>query len=279
MKRAFDICISSAILVVTSPLLLAVAIGVKLSSPGPVFFHQVRLGRHAQEFTVTKFRSMTTDTEQPTTASAEPEDEDPDLPLHELRNKKNESGRITSFGALLRKRRDRRDPSVHQRLQGRHLSVVGPPRFRSSRASPASRAGLGVAFEVRPGITGLLAGVVRPQRPHTQRPHPTPRLSLRGLVVPVVGPSRSCSRPPKQWRGVPGKLTEGPQPTRPSSLSRNRRSRTSSQQAFESPCSCGHHPSARHSGGDPIRPGVRIGTNSPRPERSDSARRHDDKHP
>jgi exopolysaccharide biosynthesis polyprenyl glycosylphosphotransferase len=59
MKRIFDIFVSGLILLITSPLLLAVAIGVKLSSPGPVFFRQVRLGRHGQRFTVNKFRSMT----------------------------------------------------------------------------------------------------------------------------------------------------------------------------------------------------------------------------
>ena len=58
MKRAFDIVVSSLVLILTSPLLLIVAIGVKLSSPGPVFFHQERLGRHQSPFTISKFRSM-----------------------------------------------------------------------------------------------------------------------------------------------------------------------------------------------------------------------------
>ena len=59
MKRAFDLCVSGLILVITSPLLLLVAIGVKMSSPGPVFFRQTRLGRHGVPFTVNKFRTMT----------------------------------------------------------------------------------------------------------------------------------------------------------------------------------------------------------------------------
>ena len=67
MKRIFDIFVSGLILLITSPLLLAVAIGVKLSSPGPVFFRQVRLGRHGQPFTVNKFRSMTVETRRRTT--------------------------------------------------------------------------------------------------------------------------------------------------------------------------------------------------------------------
>ncbi len=59
MKRIFDLFVSGLILILTSPLLLVVAIGVKLSSPGPVFFRQTRLGRHGQPFTVNKFRTMT----------------------------------------------------------------------------------------------------------------------------------------------------------------------------------------------------------------------------
>ena len=51
MKRAFDLCVSGAVLLLTSPILLVVALGVKLSSPGPVFFRQVRLGRYAEAVT------------------------------------------------------------------------------------------------------------------------------------------------------------------------------------------------------------------------------------
>ena len=63
MKRTFDIFVSGLILLITSHLLLVVAIGVKLSSPGPVFFRQVRLGRYGERFTVNKFRSMTVEPE------------------------------------------------------------------------------------------------------------------------------------------------------------------------------------------------------------------------
>src|SRR5580658_4019395 len=83
MKRAFDLCISSAVLLVTSPVLLVVALGVKLSSPGPVFFRQVRLGRYAQPFMVTKFRSMTTDAGSAAARGDEDESVDPTRPLHE----------------------------------------------------------------------------------------------------------------------------------------------------------------------------------------------------
>ncbi len=152
MKRAFDLGISSAILLVTSPLLLVVAIGVKLSSPGPVFFHQVRLGRHAEPFTVTKFRSMTIAPASAPAPEAVPLAEDADRPLYQLRNKMDESGRITRFGAFLRRTGIDEIPQFINVFTG-DMSVVGPRPFipkESKVVGWASR-----RFDVRPGITGL----------------------------------------------------------------------------------------------------------------------------
>ena len=158
MKRAFDLCISSAILLVTSPVLLVVAIGVKLSSPGPIFFRQVRLGRYGQPFMVTKFRSMTMDAGHaghaapPPADDAEPEHEDPDLPLHEVRKKKDESWRITRFGAFLRRTGIDEIPQFINVFKG-DMSVVGPRPFIPSESRVEGWAIR--RFEVRPGITGL----------------------------------------------------------------------------------------------------------------------------
>ncbi len=152
MKRAFDLCMSSAVLVVTSPLLLVVAAGVKLSSPGPVFFHQIRLGRDAQPFTVTKFRSMTTDSVVVPRGVAEPETDDPDRPLHELRKKKDETGRITRFGAFLRRTGIDEIPQFIYVFMG-DMCVVGPRPFVPSESNVEGWATR--RFEVRPGITGL----------------------------------------------------------------------------------------------------------------------------
>jgi exopolysaccharide biosynthesis polyprenyl glycosylphosphotransferase len=152
MKRAFDLCISSAVLLATSPLLLVVALGVKLSSPGPVFFRQVRLGRYMEPFTVTKFRSMTTGTELKPAREAEPEADDPDRPLHELRNKKDETGRITRFGAFLRRTGIDEIPQFINVFKG-DMSVVGPRPFIPSESNVEGWATR--RFEVRPGITGL----------------------------------------------------------------------------------------------------------------------------
>ena len=152
MKRAFDLAFSSAVLLVTSPLLLVVAVGVKLSSPGPVFFRQTRLGRHALPFTVTKFRTMTVETEAAPGGEAGRALDDPDLPLHELRNKRDESFRITRFGAFLRRTGIDEIPQFLNVFRG-DMSVVGPRPFIPSESDIdgwGSR-----RFEVRPGITGL----------------------------------------------------------------------------------------------------------------------------
>ncbi len=58
MKRIFDILVSGIGLICLSPLLLIVAIWIKLDSPGPVFYRQVRVGRYNKDFRIFKFRSM-----------------------------------------------------------------------------------------------------------------------------------------------------------------------------------------------------------------------------
>jgi exopolysaccharide biosynthesis polyprenyl glycosylphosphotransferase len=153
MKRAFDIGISSIVLLVTSPLLLLVAIGVKLSSPGPVFFHQTRLGRHQHPFTITKFRSMRTLSEDDRRGEEAPnEPEDSNRPLHELRGKLSEQDRITRFGEFLRKTSIDEIPQFINVFRG-DMSVVGPRPFIPSESGVV---GWGSRrFDVRPGITGL----------------------------------------------------------------------------------------------------------------------------
>jgi exopolysaccharide biosynthesis polyprenyl glycosylphosphotransferase len=156
MKRAFDLCVSSAVLLATSPLLLVVALGVKLSSPGPVFFRQIRIGRDTEPFLVTKFRSMTTGSEvAPALApdfAPDPDLVDPDRPLHEVRKKKEEIVRITRFGAFLRRTGIDEIPQFINVFKG-DMSIVGPRPFIPSESNVEGWATR--RFEVRPGITGL----------------------------------------------------------------------------------------------------------------------------
>lgn len=152
MKRAFDVCMSTAVLVLTSPLLVLVAIGVKLSSPGPVFFTQVRLGRDTQPFTLFKFRSMTVVHEGDPQAEADDPSQFADKPLYETRRKSDQSQRITRFGAFLRRTGIDEIPQFLNVFKG-DMSVVGPRPFIPSESHVVGWASR--RFEVRPGITGL----------------------------------------------------------------------------------------------------------------------------
>ena len=151
MKRLFDVSISGILLLLTAPLLLLVAIGVKFSSPGPVFFRQIRIGRDQLPFTLVKFRSMTVAPDD-ATATAAAESDHEDRPLHEVRHKAADSGRITRFGAFLRRTGLDEIPQFLNVFRG-DMSVVGPRPFIAEEAS-TTRWGTR-RFNVRPGITGL----------------------------------------------------------------------------------------------------------------------------
>ena len=62
-KRVFDVAVGSVLLVVFAPLLLVAAVAVRLSSPGPVLFKQLRVGRRGEPFTMLKFRTLSADAE------------------------------------------------------------------------------------------------------------------------------------------------------------------------------------------------------------------------
>ena len=63
-KRIFDIGASLIILLITSPFLLLLALAIKLDSPGPVFYRQVRVGRYGKDFRIFKFRTMVQDADK-----------------------------------------------------------------------------------------------------------------------------------------------------------------------------------------------------------------------
>jgi lipopolysaccharide/colanic/teichoic acid biosynthesis glycosyltransferase len=133
LKRAFDVGAAVAGLLVATPVLVATAVLVKLSSSGPVFFAQQRVGRNGRHFRIFKFRSMRVD--QPgalVTASSDP--------------------RVTSVGRVLRRTKLDELPQLFNVLRG-DLSLVGPrpevPRY-VALYSESDRLFL---QSVRPGIT------------------------------------------------------------------------------------------------------------------------------
>jgi exopolysaccharide biosynthesis polyprenyl glycosylphosphotransferase len=108
VKRAFDMAFSGTFLLVFSPLLLAVAILVRLDSPGPIFFRQKRIGRFDKPFEILKFRTMYVDA--PTYGFKPGDSYDP---------------RITRIGRILRRTSLDELPQFINILRG-DMSLVGP---------------------------------------------------------------------------------------------------------------------------------------------------------
>jgi putative colanic acid biosynthesis UDP-glucose lipid carrier transferase len=138
VKRISDIVLASLILVLISPILAAVALGVKLSSPGPVIFRQKRNGLNGEEITVYKFRSMRTQDNGPVIQQAQRGDP-----------------RITPFGAFIRKTSLDELPQFINVLQGR-MSIVGPRPHAVAHNEQYRRlvSAYMVRHKVKPGITG-----------------------------------------------------------------------------------------------------------------------------
>lgn len=138
IKRFADIVFSLGILILISPVLIAVAIGVKLGSPGPAIFKQRRYGLYGEEILVYKFRSMTVCEDGATVTQATKQDQ-----------------RITPFGAFLRKSSLDELPQFLNVLQGR-MSIVGPRPHAVAHNEMYRKLikGYMVRHKVKPGITG-----------------------------------------------------------------------------------------------------------------------------
>lgn len=136
VKRAMDIIGSLFLILITSPIMLVTAIGVKLSSPGPVLFRQERVGKNKEPFMMLKFRSMRNDIDHTGWST----DEDP---------------RKTKFGSFIRKFSIDELPQAFNVLAGQ-MSLVGPrpeiPRYvRQFREEVPLYL---VRQQIRPGMTG-----------------------------------------------------------------------------------------------------------------------------
>src|SRR5690606_6049825 len=108
LKRISDIVLSSLILLLISPVMLAIAAAIKLTSPGPVIFKQRRYGLNGEEILVSKFRSMSVCEDGDTIQQAQKNDQ-----------------RVTPVGAFLRKTSLDELPQFFNVLRG-DVSIVGP---------------------------------------------------------------------------------------------------------------------------------------------------------
>ncbi len=146
LKRALDIVGASVVLLVASPLMIAAALAVRFSSPGPVFFIQERYGHHRKRFPMFKFRSMVVDAEAK-------------QHLLETRNeaqgpvfKLSSDPRVTRVGNLLRRTSIDELPQLFNVLRG-EMSLVGPRPLPLRDVSRFEELWLLRRFSVQPGLT------------------------------------------------------------------------------------------------------------------------------
>jgi len=148
LKRAFDIVLSALLLIILSPVLLITAVLIKITSPGPVFFIQERVGQQKRLFKIYKFRTMSTDAES---RQAELEKlNEAAGPVFKIKS----DPRITPIGKFLRKTSIDELPQLINVLIG-DMSLVGPRPlpvrdYRGFDVDWHRR-----RFSVRPGITCL----------------------------------------------------------------------------------------------------------------------------
>ena len=139
MKRAFDVVVASGALVVSLPLWAGIAIAVRLSSPGPVFFRQERVTKGGRVFQMLKFRSMKVDVDSPVDTST---------PFFKLQS----DPRLTRVGTILRRLSLDELPQFWNVLKG-EMSLVGPRPLPADQVA-ANLQLLGPRHEVKAGVTG-----------------------------------------------------------------------------------------------------------------------------
>ena len=147
-KRCMDFVGSLIGIIILSPALLVIAILIKLTSDGPVFFLQNRLGKNGQVFKIIKFRTMIVNAEHLGDG---------------LRVKEGSDPRITKVGKMLRKTSLDELPQLFNVLNG-SMSLVGPRPPATYHPYAGYEAYPGWAkkrFQMRPGITGLAQATVR----------------------------------------------------------------------------------------------------------------------
>lgn len=140
MKRGVDIVVALAGLVMALPICLVTAIAIKVTSPGPVFYKQERMGLRGRRFDLYKFRSMVTDAEAKTG------------PMWAKAN----DARVTPVGRFIRKHRVDEIPQLINVLKG-DMSLIGPrperPHFHAEFCEKWPL--FDRRLEVRPGVTSL----------------------------------------------------------------------------------------------------------------------------
>lgn len=155
-KRAVDLLLAGLLLVALSPLLLAIAATIRLTSPGPALFRQVRVGYRLAPFVILKFRTMYQDNDDTVhrayvraMLTGQPAPADPERGIYKL----TDDPRVTRIGRLLRRTSLDELPQLINVLGG-HMSLVGPRPvlpWEAELFEPRHQ----LRFAVKPGMTGL----------------------------------------------------------------------------------------------------------------------------
>jgi lipopolysaccharide/colanic/teichoic acid biosynthesis glycosyltransferase len=174
MKRLFDVVLSLLGLIVLSPVLTALALTIKLTSPGPVYYRGLRVGRRGRPFHILKFRTMVANAEQLGGTSTA-----------------NGDARVTPIGRVLRRYKLDELPQLINVLRG-EMSFVGPRPEVQEYVDLYTTAEMPI-LELRPGITdwasiwnsdegAILAGAADPDRAYLEFIRPT-KLKLQLLYA------------------------------------------------------------------------------------------------
>jgi exopolysaccharide biosynthesis polyprenyl glycosylphosphotransferase len=147
VKRSFDIAVSSTSLLALSPVLITLAIAIKVTSRGSVLFKQSRTGLGRKEFAIYKFRTMRSGAESEKAALTA--DNEVDGPLFKIKT----DPRVTKIGRRLRQTSLDELPQLLNVLKG-NMSLVGPRPFVTTESAEIT-GWAGRRFDVRPGMTGL----------------------------------------------------------------------------------------------------------------------------
>ena len=148
IKSAFDVSFALMMLVLLAPLFIVIAVAIKITSPGPIFFSQLRYGFHRNRFPMFKFRTMTVDAEA-RQADLEKMNE-AQGPVFKIKK----DPRITPIGVFLRKMSLDELPQLFNVLRG-EMSIVGPRPLPLRDVGKFEESWLLRRFSVKPGLTCL----------------------------------------------------------------------------------------------------------------------------
>jgi exopolysaccharide biosynthesis polyprenyl glycosylphosphotransferase len=148
LKRCFDVCCATLLLIIAAPLYLAIALLIKLDSPGSVFYRQTRIGLHGRPFQLWKFRTMIQNAEG-LQKSLERNNETKDGILFKIKN----DPRVTPIGRVLRRYSLDELPQLFNVILG-EMSLVGPRPLPVRDVEKFAEHHF-IRHRVMPGITGL----------------------------------------------------------------------------------------------------------------------------